>query len=340
MDVRVPPLKSNHSRVPPSALALALALTLAPTPSTLHAAPGVVLRELPGQDARVRIEINGELFAEYVYRGASRPSLYPVLAPGGSPVTRRWPFQDTTNEDKDHPHQRSLWHSHGDINGVDFWSESSQAGRTVHVEFLELTSSRNVGVLKSLNHLVARDGTRIGTTIHTLRFHPRPDTRLFDYDVTFVATDGDLKFGDTKEGTMAIRLAETMRLKPNKFNAGKPTGTIVNSEGLRNGDTWGKRAAWVDYYGPVDGQILGVALFDHPTNPRHPTWWHVRDYGLFAANPFGIHDFERKPPGTGNLTVPANSQLTFRYRFLIHRGNEIEGEVNRFYQEYAAPAQP
>ena len=133
---------------------------------------------------------------------------------------------------------------------------------------------------------------------------------------------------------MAIRLAETMRLKPNKFNVGKPTGHIVQSTGVRDADTWGKRAEWCDYYGPVNGKIVGVAIFDHPQNPRHPTWWHVRDYGLFAANPFGVHDFEKKPAGTGNLNVSAGKSVTFRYRFYIHRGDEKEGRVAQYYQEY------
>lgn len=131
---------------------------------------------------------------------------------------------------------------------------------------------------------------------------------------------------------MALRLNEAMRLTRNR----KPAeGRIVNSEGLRDGATWGKRAKWVDYYGPVEGQTVGVAIFDHPRNPRHPTHWHVRDYGLFAANPFGIHDFEKKPDGTGDLEVAAGQSVTWRYRFYFHRGDEQEAKVAERYAEYA-----
>jgi hypothetical protein len=80
---------------------------------------------------------------------------------------------------------------------------------------------------------------------------------------------------------------------------------------------------------------MGVAIFDHPGNPRHPTWWHVRDYGLFAANPFGIHDFEKKPAGTGDYRIPAGQSLTFRYRFYIHRGDASEANVGQFWTDYA-----
>jgi len=97
---------------------------------------------------------------------------------------------------------------------------------------------------------------------------------------------------------------------------------------VRDGATWGKRAAWCDYYGPVGDKTVGVAIFDHPANPRHPTWWHVRDYGLFAANPFGQHDFESlSDKAAGNLTVPVGKSITFRYRFYLHTGDEQEGKV-------------
>ena len=151
-----------------------------------------------------------------------------------------------------------------------------------------------------------------------------------DFEITLYASNGELTFGDTKEGTMAVRLAETMRLK------GKVgQGHIVNSAGVRDGQTWGKRAEWCDYYGPVEGKTVGIAIFDHPKNPRHPTWWHVRDYGLFAANPFGQHDFEKLPDKTaGNLIVPAGKSVTFRYRFYLHEGDDQQAKVAERYKQY------
>jgi len=326
----------THPRVMPIAVtrfALPVVLGLGAALWRRAGRAGVDIRQL---DDRLRIEIDGELFAEYYYRDVSRPFLYPVRAAGGEDVSRHWPIREADNEERDHPHHRSLWYAHGEVNGHDFWSESGRAGKTVHVEFSEVRSGPEVGIIRSRNQLVTREGDVLGTEDFVLRIYRATDFRLLDFDVTIHASHGDLVFGDTKEGTMAIRLAETMRLRPNKFNEGKPTGHIVNSEGVRDGATWGKRAAWVDYCGPVDGEILGVAIFDHPTNPRHPTWWHVRDYGLFAANPFGVHDFENKPAGTGNLRVPSGESMTFRYRFYIHSGDETAARVAERYQEYVA----
>ena len=59
----------------------------------------------------------------------------------------------------------------------------------------------------------------------------------------------------------------------------------MNSAGNRDNDAWGKRADWCDYFSEHDGKVYGVAIFDHPQNLRHPTWWLARDYGLFGANP-------------------------------------------------------
>lgn len=297
--------------------------------------------QLTPLEDRVRVEINGQLFTEYVFKDVPRPFCYPVIGPGGVQMTRHWPMREAPAEDRDHKHHRSLWFTHGSVNGHDFWSEDKNYGRIVHDGFAEVKSGRNAGVIRSRNKWVAADGKVICTDELTVRVHNRPASeRVLDYEITIHASEGELTFGDTKEGTMAIRLAETMRLKPNKENAGKPTGSIVNSEGVRDGATWSKRAAWCDYYGPAEGRTVGVAVFDHPQNPRHPTWWHVRDYGLFAANPFGRHDFEKLPDKTaGNLVVPAGQSVTFRYRFYFHEGDEQQARVAARYAEYAAAAQ-
>jgi len=278
----------------------------------------------------LRIEVGGKLFSEYVYEDTSRPYMYPIIGPTGAGMTRNWPMKEVEKEERDHPHHKGWWYTHGDVNGVDFWSEAKGAGKTVHDGFVEVKSG-DVGVIKSKNKLVANDGKVVATDVRTIKIYNVPDAAMFDFEYTLTASNGDVTFGDTKEGTMGIRLAESMRLK---HKSGPGEGHIINSEGVKDGNTWGKRAKWVDYYGPVEGKVVGVAMFDHPSNPRHPTWWHVRDYGLFAANPFGLHDFEKKEKGVGNMTVKAGESVTFRYRFYFHKGNEVEAKVAERYAEY------
>ena len=287
--------------------------------------------EVKDEDGKVVVKFGGKLFTEYHYKDVSRPYFYPIIGPSGAAMTRNWPMKNVPDEDHDHPHQKSLWYSHGDVNGHDFWAEGPKSGKTVQ-DSLRIESSSGAGAIKSKNKLVAVDGTVVCTDDRTMRFYNRPNERILDFEITIHADHGELTFGDTKEGAMAIRLAESMKVK-------RGHGNIVNSEGRRDDkndkNTWGKRANWVDYFGPVEGKTVGVAIFDHPKNPRHPTWWHVRDYGLFAANPFGVHDFEAASDKTkGNFVIPAGESRTFRYRFYFHDGDEKQARVAEHYDEY------
>ena len=176
---------------------------------------------------------------------------------------------------------------------------------------------------------------------------------MLDFEITIKASNGDVTFGDSKEGSFAIRVAESMRVLQPAMR-GEPAragnGHIVLSTGERDNGvsaaaakdakreavTWGKRAAWCDYHGPADGKVVGFAIMDHPTNPRHPTWWHVRDYGLFAANPFGQHDFERlSDKNAGDLKISAGQSIAFRYRVIIHEGDEKQARIAARFDEFA-----
>ena len=288
---------------------------------------GVKIATEPGQ---LRIEIDGELFANYRYEQVSRPFLYPVVGAAGIPVTRNWPMGFKEGEAKDHPHHRSLWYAHGSINGHDFWSESDRAGKTRHVEFRELAATSEYGRIVAFNELVANDGSVVATDIRSMTFRNVPGgARTLDFEITIIASHGRLTLGDTKEGSMAIRLAPTMRVE-----GPVAEGQIINSRGITGGATWGKRAEWVDYFGPVDGRMVGVAIFDHPSNPRHPTWWHVRKYGLFAANPFGVHNFEGKERGTGDYVVEEGKSVTWKYRFYFHEGGHDAADIATQYEAF------
>ena len=299
-------------------------------------AEGVAITDL---DGKLSVKIDGELFTEYHYKDVARPFFYPIIGPGGVGMTRDWPMVETDNDVKDHPHHKGLWYAHGKVNGVDCWSELKAFGKTVHDKFLEIKSGAQ-GVIRSRNNWVTADGKVLCSDERTIRIQPCGDTRILDFDITFIASQGDVTFGDTKEGSMSIRLPTSMSVTA-KGKDKVAQGHIINSEGARDKDAWGKRADWVDYYGPVNGKPVGVAIFDHPENPRHPTYWHVRDYGLFSVNPCGIHDFTVKtpneqPPGAGDLKIEAGKKVTFRYRFLFHTGDEKSGKVAELYKKYAA----
>lgn len=312
-------------------LALAiLALLFTAVAPAFGASKGVQLTQLAD---RVKVQVDGKLFTEYYFANVPRPFCYPIIGPGEAAMTRNFPMKDVADEDRDHKHHRALWYSHGAVNGHDFWAETDKAGKIVHDKFLSVESGQDSGTIRAVNKWVAADGTVVCTDERVLRFFSGAGKtdRVMDFEITLKPAGGDLVLGDTKEGSMGIRVAETMRLKG---KVGK--GHIVNSEDLKDDATWGKRAQWCDYSGPVDGKTVGVAIFDHPANPRHPTWWHVRDYGLFAANPFGKHDFEKLSDKTaGDLKIPAGESVTFRYRFVFHEGDTAAASLPEKYKQYA-----
>lgn len=284
------------------------------------------------------VTIDGQPFTEYRYLGYAKPILFPVYGPGQKPMTRNYPMvKGIDNEATDHPHHKSIWYTHDEVGGVRFWMENGEGGKSKDVGTQVQTSLKVDGnKIIAENDWNSADGETVCSDQRTLTFGKSGDARYIDYEVTWIASSGDVIIGDTKEGTMGIRTNPTLRLKA-AAKKGNHTagGHSINSEGVKDGAMWGKRAAWVDYWGEIDGQMTGVAIFDHPSNPRHPTWWHARDYGLVAANPFGVNHFEGKPDGSGDMTLKAGETMTFRYRFLFHPGDADSAKVADAYQTYS-----
>lgn len=298
---------------------------------------------LERRDDRVDVTIDGRPFTSYVFTGHRKPILFPILGPAGTGLTRQWPIvKDVAGEPHDHPHHESLWFMHGLVNGLDFWlshpeavKPESRAGPRVEQTRLETSGAGRSAVIEAENRWVKPDGTVVCTDARRLEFAGDELTRSIDFTITIRADHGPVTFGDTKEGVMALRVHPALQLKDVHGSQGA-AGRITDSEGRVDADVWGKAARWVDYSGPVAGQVQGVAIFDHPRNLRHPTRWHARDYGLVAANPFGLHDFTGVPQGAGDHTIPAGESLTLRYRFVFHLGDAAAAAIEDRWKTWAA----
>ncbi len=84
---------------------------------------------------------------------------------------------------------------------------------------------------------------------------------------------------------------------------------------------------------PLDGLPRIVAIFEHPYSFRSPPRWHVRDYGLLAANPFGSHAYDPDAAPSG-VTLKPGETVHLRYRVLIHSALE-PGALEEMYRQYA-----
>lgn len=266
---------------------------------------------------RVRLETGDALFSEYLFADRPRACFFPVLAPDGRPLTRGWPLAPRAGEEHDHPHHTSLWFAHGDVDGIDFWTRHDVEQRLVAIE--DVFSGGGSGGFAARHEWLAPDGRVVLRDRRVFRIHARaataaaPAERWLDCDITLQApAERAVHLGDTKEGTMALRLAASLRV-----DGRLATGTILDSAGRVDGDAWGQRAAWLLVNGRVDEAPAALAILEHPANFRHPTWWHARTYGLLAANPFGAHDFAGAPPGSGDFELAAGAELRLRYRFVF-----------------------
>jgi len=309
------------------------------------AEPSVKLTEM---EDRLRIEMNGELFTDYITKGEERyfPLFYPVLGPGQVPMTRKYPLEIIPGEDTDHPHHQSLWFAHSEVNGHSFWAVREYSGKvpgkTVHQKFTKVESGTKEGSFIAENQYVAGDGTVIMSDTRTVRFLAPSEAkgpRILDITIAFHASNGEVTFGDQKDAGMAIRVASDLQVEKRTEVKDKMlpgAGHLLNSEGIKDKDTWGKRARWLDAYGEVGGKPVGVAIMDHPKNPRHPTYWHSRTYGLATANVFGKRHFESlEDPKAGHLIIPAGETVTFRWRFAFHEGDPEKAKVEELYQAFA-----
>ena len=282
-----------------------------------------------------RIDVDGKAFSSYVYGGKDlyKPYFYPLRNPAGGNLTRNYPLESPAKGERaDHPHHRSLWFTHGEVNGIDFWAEGAATGRIVHRGFKSKESGAVYGRLVSTNSWETVKGEKLLEERRDVRIIPLEGGQvLMDFDITLVASEGDVRFGSTKEGSFGIRVAGTM-----KQTSG---GSIRNSRGGSGAsECWGKPAEWVDYYGPVKGKVVGVAIMDHPGSFRHPTHWHVRDYGLFAANPFGHrHFYGKKEAEKGAYRMRKGQSIRLKYRLYLHRGGTVKSSVKSVYAGFSQP---
>lgn len=294
---------------------------------------GVLLEKTPEHE--VRVSVAGKLATAYRFGpGLARPHLYPLIGPHGDGVTRRLA---APGDKLDHPHHRSVWIAHGEVNGINNWAETPGHGRTKHTGFDALESGPVLGRIVAKGDWVGPEGWACPTRANKLleetaewTFYNTP-TLTFDLRLTLKAMDMDVLFADTKEGGLAsIRVEESMEVRRG--------GRIENAYGgIGEKEAWGKPAHWCDYSGPVNGRIVGVTIMDAPDSFRHPTRWHVRDYGLMTANPFGLSHYTGDIKQRSYHVLPAGEELRASYRFYVHAGDATEGRVREKYHDFANP---
>ena len=315
-------------------------------------APAADSSEVSIQAAKDHIDflVGKDLVTSYrIGPDAAKPYFWPLNAPNGVPVTRAWPMEKAQpGEQTDHVHQKSGWFCHGDvipeglelkvrskdanIKGVDFWSETEGHGVIVCVKVGEPEQKDGRARIVTDDEWRTADGVKVLDEKRTISLVLVNGARLLVLESDLHASEYPITFGDTKEGSMGVRVRTEITEEKGK-------GKLTNADGKtgEKGDdgVWGRISAWCDDSGPLDGKTAGVAILADPGNP-YPSSWHARGYGLLAANPFGRDKagFPAMKGKTDLVKMAKGDHLKFRYGILLHDGDVKDGKVADCYERF------
>ncbi len=327
--------------------------------SMMNAQPEIKLVPKPSEK-KVDVLIDGKLFTSYIYPdNIKKPVLWPVVTAEGNEITRQFPMKNKEGERVDHPHHVGIWLNYGDVNGLDFWNNSEaipaeRADRygTIYHETVEKTESGKgkADLVTTASWKDSKGNTLLKESTEN-KFIVDGKTRIIDRTTTLKAVNGKVDITDNKEGMFAIRVTRALELP----GSGKvklvdshgnvteveaaddktATGNYLSSEGIEGKEVWGTRAKWMKLYGVVNGEKVALVIFDHPQNPGYPTYWHARDYGLFAANTLGQKVFSEGKEEM-NFSVDKDETATFRYRLAVFSGDPSAKELDKMAEKYGS----
>ena len=315
-------------------------------PSLPDAKPVPAVQVLPLPYSQASFQHLGQELTRYHFDAElRRPFWYPIMGPAGRSLTRMNmpsdPGRSITqtaqptdpNKPQDpsgHSHQNSVWISHKNVEGFDFWRDGGPiAGQIVHQtirEGLEYRDGESAASLLSLNHWNDPQGKVLMIERRRATVAPCGNgSWSLTIDLQFEAPDdgrGEAILNKTAFGPIGVRMAKTISVSDGG-------GRILNSSGQRNeAEAFRKPARWVDYSGPITrDETAGITLMDHPNNPKHPTPFHVRDNGWMGVS----------PTFNGSITITRDQPLRLRYRLWVHpdvpKTEKLEEEWQRFARE-------
>jgi hypothetical protein len=308
---------------------------------------------------KVDVLIDGELFTSYIWsENIKKPVLWPIMSAGGNMLTRSYPLIKKPGDRTDHPHHVGVWLNYGDVNGLDFWNNSEaikgerkiKYGTIFHQSVEKMESTGNRALLITTAVWKSPDGQGMLEEQTDFEFILMNGMRIIDRTTTLTTAIDEVRFTDNKEGMFAIRVAREMELpseKPTRLldahgnvtRVEKMDNTLVkgnyrSADGVEGKGVWGTRCRWMKLSGEMNGETLALVIIDHPKNVGYPTYWHARDYGLFAANTLGQKVFS-KGKNELNFSLKKGESTTFRYRLVVADQDLTDDQINKLADAYA-----
>jgi len=308
---------------------------------------------------KVDVFVNGIFFTSYQYpENIEKPFLFPVNAPDGTVITRGYPIEPRKGERMDHPHHIGIWFNHGNVNGLDFWNNSSaiQADKKNsygHIVFRKIIKavSGAKGILEVVSNWDDNKGNTLLTENTQYIFSGDKNSRTIDHISILTANNGSVTLSDSKEGMFAIRVDRAFEMPSNESliftdDKGNPTtvkaidnkgvtGMYTSSNGLKGDAVWGTRNDWVILSGVKDSVRISMAIFDNPKNPGYPAYAHARGYGLFSLNNFGQNSYDPKQEKR-SYKIEKGQSVTLYHRFYVQSGSELSPDkANEIFKDFS-----
>jgi len=255
-----------------------------------------------GQSIELRSPQFEQPLWRYTYGGKPKPFFHPLCTPAG--------FCVSLFEPHDHVWHRGLWFAIKFVNGDNFWEERSGYGtqRPLLPPAITHFAGGSIELSHDLSWDRPNDAGAAFTEARRIVYRPLNDgAYALDWDIQLTA-QADLLLDRTPFTTWGGYGGLVIR-----GNRNWQQTRILFSDGSTSDRPVGLNARWGDLSGLFDGGPHcegGIALFDHPKNPRHPTpWYGGTGSGHYLNAAFLFHE---------PMTLAEGDMLHLRYRVLIH----------------------
>ncbi len=264
---------------------------------------------------KIEFRVNGNLFTTYILSEFEKyPFFYPVNGPSNASVT--------SMRNANYPHHSSLFFGCDRVNGGNYWQEGLERGQIISLRADILESGGEKAVVE--NECIWR--------------RPGADAPVKDKRLITVTIPSKNKFFIDFEVTMEMLMDVTILKTNHSLFSGRMDpdlavingGTMINAEGDKGEkDTFGKRSAWMDYYGERMGKMEGMAILQHPSNEWFPSPWFTRDYGFYSPTPMYW------PTDDEKTELKKGDKIQLRYRVIVHSGDTKEAGIAEEFEKYS-----
>ena len=287
--------------------------------------PVLRLQALPLPHFTTSFQFDGRELTACHYDPADRRVFwYPFFATKDASLTRMGHPHDPFG----HSHHNSVWISHADIDGVNFWGDRGKSLGKIQCVAIPREAytdgDEHASMKMILNWIREEDAAvlLIETRRAELMLLDGAKSWMMVVDMEFTTPKRELtQFNPSPFGVMAVRMAKSIGVQDGK-------GRILNSEGAINeAAIFRQPARWCDYSGRLtndsDG-FAGITLMNHPVNPEHPTPFHVRDDGWMGAC-LNLNS---------TIEVSETHKLRLRYGLWVHDAISNRAECEAIWERF------